>query len=271
MRTNQPTTHIPFIIHQIWYQGKQHLPAKYLNWHHSVIACNPNFTHQLWSEKQILTLLNEHYPQFVDTFTQLPHMHLKIDMIKTLILHHVGGIYIDMDCIALNNFDRILTTPQQPSHYEIFNPQSNIIMQRMFCLPGASDYAFLNNNFIASIPKHPFLIDVVKSGVDYYNQLPKRYLKEKYYRRIIMEAFGPRRLTHCYHEYSQRHQDINILNSGTFELSEFEQRVGKFYGIPGIHNAPVTQHCISHQYEVTWMPQLLQKRFKKGYQVLPQL
>ena len=261
---------IPNIIHQIWYQGENQLPLQYQQWRQTVIDHNPDFQHQLWSEAEIIHLLEAHYPHYLALYLQLPHMHLKIDMIKPLILHHVGGIYIDMDCIAFNSFHKLQHSLSE-YHHEIFCVNPAVIMQRMFCLPGASDYAFLNNNFIASRPGHPFLLDIVNAGIRYFQKLPPRYKGEKYIRRVILESFGPRQLTHCYHQYCQRYQDINIINSGTFEFSEFEKKVGQFYGIPGIHDSKTISHCISHSYEVTWMPSHLQKRFKLGYKLLPQI
>ena len=65
--------------------------------------------YKLWTNQDCENLVENVYPEFIDLwnddFTQ-PIM--KADFIRYLILHHEGGIYLDLDMYPIKNFDSLL-------------------------------------------------------------------------------------------------------------------------------------------------------------------
>jgi len=55
--------------------------------------------HKIWNEKMLDDLCKEHYPQYFEFWKSFPHPFWKIDFGRYMLLHHEGGIYIDMDDI----------------------------------------------------------------------------------------------------------------------------------------------------------------------------
>jgi len=56
---------------------------------------------KLWYEKEIDELIDKHYKQYKVFITSFPNKFWKIDFVRALILHHEGGIYMDLDTILL--------------------------------------------------------------------------------------------------------------------------------------------------------------------------
>ena len=55
--------------------------------------------HKIWNEKMLDNLCKEHYPEYLNFWNSFPHPFWKIDFGRYMILHHEGGIYIDLDVI----------------------------------------------------------------------------------------------------------------------------------------------------------------------------
>ena len=92
------------IIHQIFIDcgvGYKDIPSNpiWLN------AINENIKNgwetKIWYEKEIDELIDKHYKQYKVFMTIFPNKFWKIDFVRALILHHEGGIYMDLDTILL--------------------------------------------------------------------------------------------------------------------------------------------------------------------------
>ena len=46
-------------------------------------------------------LVKFHYPQYEELYYNVKYPIMKVDIVRFLILHRYGGIYIDMDCIPV--------------------------------------------------------------------------------------------------------------------------------------------------------------------------
>lgn len=83
----------PDTIHQIWIQGEEHLKETRPHfWKHiqKFVKVHQG-RHHLWSEDEILSLINREYPELLETFTSYPHFILRVDLAKYIIMHHYGG------------------------------------------------------------------------------------------------------------------------------------------------------------------------------------
>ena len=116
-------------VHQIWFQGE---PPDYLR-----RRMRKNFPEAtLWNERQILDLIKEHYPNYLEWFQNLRTLIVKCDVARAFILHFHGGIYADCDFDPNSNFAN-------------FGIQDAVVF--------AGDPWFgCNNYLISSPPKAPF-------------------------------------------------------------------------------------------------------------------
>ncbi len=94
------------IIHQIFIEipevGYKDIPSNKI-W---LDAINENIKRgwetKIWYEEDIDELIDKHYKQYKVFMTIFPNKFWKIDFCRALILHHEGGIYMDLDTVLLN-------------------------------------------------------------------------------------------------------------------------------------------------------------------------
>jgi len=177
------------IIHQIWFQDNtfklnyfnskyyfnknlKHIikkiknakiPIKYKNNAITWIINNKDWKYILWNSSMIDIFLYTYYPNLLPIYKSFNLMILKIDFIKYVILYHYGGIYCDIDTIALKSINPLI---------KYYN-NSNIILTKVppfnklerACLDITlnidKDMKYLNNGIIISNKHHPFWLDII--------------------------------------------------------------------------------------------------------------
>jgi mannosyltransferase OCH1-like enzyme len=148
---------IPAIIHQIWWQGEQNIPAKYTNYRQSYRDYHKDWKIICWDAPAIRNLIATHYPAYYELFEAYPEMIQKIDVGKYFILDHLGGFYVDMDTKCekslepLRKYDLILS--EMELHCD--KDATNCNMIRVMTMNEYSSRPFLNNGFIGCVPHHP--------------------------------------------------------------------------------------------------------------------
>ena len=60
---------------------------------------------QLWTDKKAREFIADEYPWFLETFDGYPYPIQRADAIRYFVLHHFGGIYIDLDDVRSDNRD----------------------------------------------------------------------------------------------------------------------------------------------------------------------
>lgn len=95
---------IPKIIHQI--QITADIPERFARYMDGWDRHNPGWKRILWSERELLDFVAEHYPDFLPIYCNYPEAVMRTDAGRYLLLHHFGGIYVDIDCECLASFDR---------------------------------------------------------------------------------------------------------------------------------------------------------------------
>lgn len=181
---------IPKIIHQIWHQfpgGTATPPAQYQEWTRELLQNHPGWTYMLWNAENSRELLARHYPWFLNTYddydrvTQGPIK--KVDAIRPFLMHHFGGVYIDMDQQNLRNLESLLGT-------------CDLVLSE-----GDRDNYIIVNGFMASVPKHLFWLEMAK-------EMPKNMKK------IVNFATGPYLIHQVAHTYIQKvpHSPIKVYD-----------------------------------------------------------
>ena len=170
--SNEPT--IPKIFHQIWLDfGHGSEPSdEYRNLTERLISLHPNWRHILWREEEIIGLINEHVPFFLQTFIFYNVPVKKHDSARMVILYAMGGVYLDSDFFPLKRIEPALGTCK-------------------FIVGNKYEKEFRPlNGLIGSVAKNPFLLFVLNAmnapGVS---------------RKRVLDSTGPTLLTKLMKEF----------------------------------------------------------------------
>jgi mannosyltransferase OCH1-like enzyme len=72
-------------------------------WIESWRAHYPDYLHKLWTPKQNRIFVEKYFPWFLKTFDEYDVEIKRSDAIRYMFLYQFGGLYADLDCIALRN------------------------------------------------------------------------------------------------------------------------------------------------------------------------
>ncbi|KFG81275.1 hypothetical protein MANI_024160 [Metarhizium anisopliae] len=102
---------IPRIIHQI-YKNKT-IPEKWSEAHRSCREQNPpgNWTHFLWTDEKGRDFIRSFYSWFLPIYDSYPYNVQRFDALRYLLLHHYGGIYLDLDVGCKKDLSPLLKYP----------------------------------------------------------------------------------------------------------------------------------------------------------------
>jgi mannosyltransferase OCH1-like enzyme len=106
---------IPKIIHQTY--KNESIPAHWKGPQQSCLDLHPDYEYKLWTDKKARefiaaeyaphlyptcthSLTASRYPWFLETFDGYPYPIQRADAIRYFVLHHFGGIYIDLDDVC---------------------------------------------------------------------------------------------------------------------------------------------------------------------------
>ncbi|KOS21112.1 Inositol phosphoceramide mannosyltransferase 3 [Escovopsis weberi] len=127
---------VPKIINQIALGNAS--VSKYRAAIQSCTDLHPGWKHQIWSDQNATDFMAEHYPEILPHYINYPQNIQRANILRYALLHHAGGIYVDLDVTCRVALD---DTP---------------LVRLPFVSPGAHP-AGVNNAFIAAQPGHPFL------------------------------------------------------------------------------------------------------------------
>ena len=122
-------TMIPKIIHQTW--KDKNLPdilQKIVN-HNKNLLEKSGYEFKLWTDDDIKTLINKHYPHITMVWDAARTGVQKGDIARLLLLHHYGGIYMDLDILILKDFEEFpgLIDLSQDKFYLSYEPEAQTV------------------------------------------------------------------------------------------------------------------------------------------------
>jgi hypothetical protein len=97
---------IPPILHQMWRDAAP--PARFDAWRASWRRLGPKWQRHLWTDVTLEAFVAERYPDFLSTYRGYPLPIMRADAARYLLLEHFGGLYADLDCECLGDFDPLL-------------------------------------------------------------------------------------------------------------------------------------------------------------------
>ncbi|UNI18621.1 hypothetical protein JDV02_004876 [Purpureocillium takamizusanense] len=146
---------IPRIIHQIALGSAN--TSKHADAMASCRAMHPDWEHMLWTDANASDFMADNYPWVLPHYTRYPQQIQRANVLRYVVLHAMGGVYLDLDVTCLVRLD---DTP---------------LVRLPFVSPGAYP-AGVNNAFIAARRGHAFLEHLIEAvpRYDMFWGLPMR-------------------------------------------------------------------------------------------------
>lgn len=156
-KSHQPQP-IPRHIHFIWinFNKDSYMSEEETTNMKSCIRLNPGYTVSIWNETQAELLIATHYPMFLHTYQSYAYPIQKHDAARYFILYHLGGVYLDFDITCVVSFDTIIKN----SSMEL--PGSDMVAAQEDSR-FVTGFSGLLNSFMATPPKHPFMLEVISN------------------------------------------------------------------------------------------------------------
>jgi glycosyltransferase involved in cell wall biosynthesis len=152
------TKRIPHIVHFIWishsspHENSQ-IPDRYKKFTNSWNYNNQTFTYNFWSGKNILNLISNTFPEFLDFYQNLQTISSKCDFAKLCILYAYGGVCCDLSIVCKKDITPLLQT------------DSYCIIENV-----SEGDKSLSTTFIAAAPQNTFIY----SSLNYINEQNKK-------------------------------------------------------------------------------------------------
>ncbi|KAL6241224.1 hypothetical protein RBB50_011903 [Rhinocladiella similis] len=183
---------VPAVIHTIFIGSKDKLRPSWALAAHACRAVHPDYNFEYWDNGRAERFVRRVYPGIWPTWKNYPYDIQRADSLRYMILHHYGGIFLDLDLLCLR--------PLTP--LRAFD----------FVAPAAFPSG-ISNGFIVSRPKVPFLAEVIanlpkydvswfglpyatisfSTGCHFFSTM---HLFTKTNRSVLRVLWGPRRLHH---------------------------------------------------------------------------
>jgi mannosyltransferase OCH1-like enzyme len=143
---------VPTIIHQIFLsQGRPGSSlAKYETAIESCKALHPSWEFRMWNDEDAVRFMRQHYPEILPHFVGYRQNIQRANILRYALLHHYGGVYIDLDVTC-----RVALDAKLPNGSAV-----DTLTQLPWLTPGAYP-AGVNNAFILSRAGHPFLEELL--------------------------------------------------------------------------------------------------------------
>ncbi|KAH9006955.1 hypothetical protein EDB86DRAFT_30857 [Lactarius hatsudake] len=135
---------IPKIIHQTW--KSETLPDKWKAVSEECRSMMPDYEYMLWTDASSREFIAQHYRWFLDTFDSYPYPIQRADAIRYFVLHHYGGVYMDLDIGCLRRLDPLLIFP--------------VILPRTIPVGVSNDLMFAEK-------EHPFMAQTIHNLVTF--------------------------------------------------------------------------------------------------------
>ncbi|CAH7685503.1 nucleotide-diphospho-sugar transferase [Phakopsora pachyrhizi] len=210
---------IPKIIHQTWKSSQ--IPKKWVAVRESCAALHEDWDYKLWTDESGRELIAQEYPWFLDTYDGYPFPIQRADAVRYFILHHYGGVYMDLDIGCLRPMDSLL-------RFDMVLPQT---------VPVG-----ISNDLMFSAKRHPFLEFVIHRLANFDHNYHFNYA-------TVMFSTGPMALSALLSQFR------NSLPLGPSPLTSFgpvrilpPKMYGKNLPSPQPHPGPF----FTHYYGSSW-------------------
>jgi len=143
-------------IHQIWFQGKDKVPNKFLLNIEKTKKNLKNWNYILWDNNSIKELLKTMNPKYLRQYNNYKHLHQKVDYGRYCILYKLGGFYVDMDAYIIKDPSYIF---KKFPNYEVYVSKGNFNLIESLITNGI--FITINNGIILAKKKSDFMYNLI--------------------------------------------------------------------------------------------------------------
>jgi mannosyltransferase OCH1-like enzyme len=213
----------PLNIHQIWLQGFNDMPIKYLPFIKKIKLLHPSWNYYFWDEITIIKLLQLN-KQWIKTYYKFIYLHQKVDYARYIILYIYGGVYIDIDVEMIKPLDDLLDKYKNKTLIV-----SKLELKKFESLFFSGTNICINNGIIISVAKEK----IIQKLIEHIDEHPTyNLLHNKFF--TINNTTGPKIFTKII--LKNLHPRVEILDNKYFEPT----------------NDLSNSYCIHHQ-DNTWL------------------
>lgn len=173
---------IPQIIHQIWSGIDEPLPKPFRILGDTWKRDYPNWKYEFWDNERMNIFIHEYYPQYWDIYNRFPYNVQRWDVIRYLILHKLGGMYVDFDYESIRSIDPLL------------EKKTCCFSVEKSYTPDKHTPIYFNNALMLSIPGHSFMDKIIKQVFSNCTLDHKKISKSEY----VFKTTGPDLLVDLY-------------------------------------------------------------------------
>lgn len=225
----------PAIIHQTWKTEK--IPVRFQPFVTSWKTKNPDWHHVLWTDRDCKQFMKTNYPGFLGLYNAYDEKIKRIDAFRYFLLHHYGGLYVDMDFECLKSFDALIDVEGMC----ILGLEPELHARRLY-----NKQKLIGNAIMVSPPKHRFWEHVFDTLINCKSH------------EDVLDATGPAMLGKALANY--QHRDIRLFPGNVFyplvdlsneklALTNAEQ---KYYGDMLINRSFPDASYAVHHWAGTW-------------------
>jgi len=217
---------VPRTIHQLW--KNEVVPDRYRAFCESWRRHNPGWTYRLWTDADLLELVEARYPGWLPIFNGYERAISRADLGRYLVLDAFGGVYADLDCECLRPIGPLvddagfLIAVEPAAHNRYYGTE------QVICI-----------SFIASAPGHPFwrtVLDEVRGSTD---------------RDGVLEQTGPLMMNRAYARFEAK-ASIRLLPAAlVYPFTDQEARDGRAHDIAFWEQA-TREAFVAHYWDNSW-------------------
>ena len=226
---------IPKIIHQTW--KTENIPTEFRSFVNSWKTKNADWHYVLWTDRDCKRFIKANYPDFLKLYNAYDEQIKRIDAFRYFLLHHCGGLYVDIDFECLKPFD-VLTNSENKC---LLGLEPELHAKRLY-----NKNRLICNAIMASPPKHKFWEHVFTTLIKCRNE------------KNVLEATGPGMLGKAFDSYHD--EDVVLFPDNMFcplvdmsnkELALTEAEQQYYTDMLKNHSFPDVSHAV-HHWAGTW-------------------
>jgi len=99
---------MPLIFHSSWADRK--IPRDVVKYVQTWPKFHPTATYAFWTDAALLNFVSDVYPDYLDMYNNYDTNINRADAGRYFLLHHYGGVHVDLDFECHKPFDQLLTT-----------------------------------------------------------------------------------------------------------------------------------------------------------------
>ncbi|KAJ4127776.1 CSG1/SUR1-like protein [Fusarium equiseti] len=201
---------IPRIFHQT--SANETVRPAWKDLVQSCKATYSDFEYMHWTDAKARDFIAEEYPWFIDTWDNFPFNIQRADAIRYFVLHHYGGIYLDMDTMCNATIPLEQIEANGAKHHAVFK---------------STTPTGVSNDMMITSPRHPAFTKAL-SRIQLYNDITKPWRHIVPHVAVMVSA-GPLFLTMALKNYlleqpSLPENTVQVINATSLEpyLTDFE-------------------------------------------------